>query len=93
VGGDGAADSLVSDAHIGHLRGHADHEGEIYEIPIVGIVMPVAAGKLEPAGLVATVILVRVMQRERRVHRRPRQSDRKDRKDQLLRIAMGPAEF
>src|SRR5205823_13210290 len=35
MGGDGAADLLARDAHVGDLRGHADDEGEVDEVPVV----------------------------------------------------------
>src|SRR4051794_6514773 len=43
VRGGGAADGLVGDADVGDLRGHTDHEREIDEVPIVGVVFLVSA--------------------------------------------------
>src|SRR5882757_4904378 len=75
VGGGGAADDLVGNADIGDLGGHADDEGEIHEVPVVGVIVLVAAGKLQAAGLAAAVVVMGVMQREGGMHRRPRQDD------------------
>ena len=36
VGDDGAADPLARHPHVGDLRGHADHEGEVDEVPVAG---------------------------------------------------------
>src|ERR1700731_3876246 len=55
VHGGGAADGLVGDADVGNLRGHADHEREIDEIPVVRVFMGVAARELQAAGLGAAV--------------------------------------
>src|SRR5215472_11568670 len=63
------------DLHIRHLKGHADAEGKIHEIPIVGLLL---AGKVEPAdrlvfiGRVSiTIVAVSVMQSENRIHKKP----------------------
>ena len=69
--GRGAADDPVGDADVGDLRGHADHEREIHEVPIIDVHMLLAAGKLQAAGLGAAVEFMGVMQREGGVHRRP----------------------
>ena len=66
-----AADRLVGDTDVGHLRGHADHEGEIDEVPVVGLFVAVAARELQTARRAVAVIVVRVMQREGGVHGRP----------------------
>src|SRR5262249_62093905 len=63
------------DLHIRHLKGHADAEGKIHEIPIVGLLL---AGEVEPAdgfvfiGRVSiTIVAVSVMQSENRIHKKP----------------------
>src|SRR5436190_2018356 len=71
VPGRGAADDLVGDPDIGNLRGHADHEREVDEVPVVGVFMLVAAWKLQAARFAAAIIFMGVVQRERGVHRRP----------------------
>ncbi len=70
---------LAGDGDVGDLRGHADHQREIEEVPIVGVVV---AGKIQAADDAVTtlaVIFVRVVQGEDRVHEDPRQQDRADR--------------
>src|SRR5438309_1625589 len=37
MGGDGAADHFTGDRHVGYLRGHADDEREVDEVPVVRI--------------------------------------------------------
>src|SRR5882757_5612668 len=74
--GRSAADGLVGNTDVGDLRGHADHEREIHKVPVVGMVVLVAARKLQAAGFGAAVIIVGVMQREYGVHSRPGQRDR-----------------
>src|SRR5262249_35057942 len=48
VRGGGAADDLRRDGYVGNLRGHADDEGEIDEVPIVRFLL---AGKGEATAL------------------------------------------
>src|ERR1700694_23390 len=69
--GGGAADGLVGDADVGDLRGHADDEREVHKVPVVGMLVLIAAGKLQAARFGAPVIIMRVMQREGGMHRRP----------------------
>ena len=71
VHGRGAADDLVGDADIGNLRGHADHEREVDEVPVIRLGMRVAARKLQAAGLAAAVEIVRVVQRKGGVNQSP----------------------
>ncbi len=69
--GGGAADGLVGDPDVRDLRGHPDHEREIDKVPVIGVVVRVARGKLQAAGLGAAVIVMGVMQREGGVNDRP----------------------
>src|SRR5471032_316302 len=91
--GRGAADDLVGNADVGDLGSHADDEGEINEIPIVGMLMLVAARKLQAPGLAAAVVIMGVMQREGGMHRSPGQYDRGGRQRQLGRAAVRGAEL
>src|SRR3989454_10442933 len=45
VGGDGAADLLVGDADVGHLRGHPDDEREIEQVPASGLRLAAPGGQ------------------------------------------------
>src|SRR3954454_4870301 len=72
VRGRGAADGPVGDSYIGDLRGDPDHEREIDEIPVVGVVVLVATRKLQSARLGAALVIVGIMQGERGLHRGPR---------------------
>src|SRR5262249_41764193 len=58
-------------------------EGKIDEIPIVGMVVAVAARKLQASRRAASIIFMRVMQREGGVHRGPGQGDRHGREPKL----------
>src|SRR3954462_8533535 len=71
VRGRGAADGPVGDSYIGALRRHPDHGREIDETPAVGVVVLVAAWKLQSPRLGAAIVVVGIMQGERGVHRRP----------------------
>src|SRR2546428_4084798 len=62
VGGDGAADLLVGDADVRHLRGHPDDEGEVDEVPVVGLRLAAREGHAAADGLV--VELIGVVQRD-----------------------------
>src|SRR5437763_15270343 len=64
VGKHGAADRLAAHGHIGDLRAHADDEGKIEEVHVVGLRL--LARKLHAAALggVLVIELVRVVQRE-----------------------------
>ena len=84
---------LLGDADVGDLRGHADDEGEVDEVPVIGVVAFVAAWKLQAARLAAAIIIVRVMQRESRVHQRPRQRNGDHRKRQAGTALIGGAEL
>src|SRR5258705_1575351 len=64
VRGGGTADGLVGDADVGDLRGHSDHEREIHKVPVVGVVVLIAARKLQAARLYAAGIIVGRMQPE-----------------------------
>ena len=88
MGEDGAADRLAAHRHVGDLRAHADHEGEIKEVPIVRL-GPLPVGENHSAALsaVLVVVFVRVVQREYCVRERPGQHDRQRGKDQLDRLA------
>src|SRR6266850_8242954 len=60
----GPADRLAAHRHVGDLRAHADHEGEIGEVPVVRFLL--AAGKFHAAAFAAVLVveLVRIMQCE-----------------------------
>src|SRR5829696_4464955 len=68
-----AANELAGHLHIRDLKRHPDHEREIDEIPVVGLIV---IGKFQPTDvLVASfaVKLVRIMKREDDVDEGPRQ--------------------
>ena len=72
-----AADQAVGHLDVGDLERHADHEGEIREVPVVRLVL---AGEDQAVGAFAlAVIVVRVVQREQRVDEGPGQRDGRDR--------------
>src|SRR5262245_42660389 len=60
VYGGGAADDLVGDADVGDLRCHADDEGEINKVPVVGLLPVVAARELQAARFAAAIVVMRV---------------------------------
>lgn len=81
------------DLHIGDLGRHADDEGEVGEVQVVGF--DISIGEDEPAGdgrsvrsPALMVVEMRVVQREDRVEDGPREHDRdegeKDVRDELL---------
>src|SRR5262249_1071816 len=57
---DGVADRAPGDGNVGDLRGHADDEGEVDEIPVVRRLL---AGKVEATRLVVAraIEIMRVM--------------------------------
>src|SRR6267142_6417353 len=84
VGGDGAADLLAGDGDVGDLGRHADDEGEVDEVPVVGL--RAAAREGHAAADVLVVELVGVVQREDGVDERPRQQDRGGRQRDVQRL-------
>jgi hypothetical protein len=73
VGGDGAAHRLVRDRHVGDLRGHPDHEREVHEVPVVGLLVSSREGHAPGRPPAVAVELVGVVEREHGVDERPRQ--------------------
>src|SRR5438093_3841926 len=65
VSGDGAADLLSRNAHVGDLRGHADDQGEVDKVPVVRLFQ--TARERHPADAALVVELVRVVQCEHRM--------------------------
>src|SRR4029453_10599354 len=49
-GGGGTTDRVAGHPHIGYLRGHADDEREVGEVPVVGFLLP--ARKRQSAAVV-----------------------------------------
>ena len=81
MSGDGAADLLSRNAHVGDLRGHADDQGEVDKVPVVRLFQ--TARERHPADAALVVELVRVVQCEHRMDESPRQHDCDRREDEL----------